>query len=119
MTLPPLIVCGTGSFTGPFQNPSGSAGFAGAATAAVLDPASPPALAWAIVSICPAERLKTTAATAALTVDLIRLHTSARWRTRNVKAVVKRGVATVLRNNLHLTLRVWDEPKRNHRIRAQ
>ena len=116
MTLPPLILPGTGSFTGPFQNPSGSAG---AATAATLAPDSPAALAWTIANIGPTERHKVAAATAALTIGLIRLHTSARWRTRNVKAVVKRRVATVLRNNLHLTLRVRDEPKRNHRIRAQ
>ena len=46
-------------------------------------------------------------------------YASARRRTRNIKAVVKRRVATVLRDNLHLALRVRDEPKRNHRIRAQ
>src|ERR1700730_10054931 len=116
MTFPPLIVPGTGSFTGPFQNPSGSAG---AATAATLAPDSPAALAWTIASIGPTETHKVAAATAPLTIGLIRLHTLARRRTRNIEAVVKRCVATIMRNELHLTLLVRDEPKRNHRIRAQ
>src|SRR3981081_3531964 len=114
MILPPLIVSGTGSFTGPFQTPSGSAG---AATAVTLSPASPAVPAWTIVTIGPTETLKVTAMAAALTIDLIRRPTSSRLLSRNIKAVVKRCVATVLRNNFHLTLPVRDEPKRNHRIR--
>src|ERR1700737_127711 len=96
MTLPPLIVCGTGSFRGPFQNSSGSAG---AVTAGAAAPASPAALTWA--------------KTPKRTAKTIRLCT------RNIEAVVKRCVAAVPRNDLHLALRVRDEPKRNHRIRTQ
>src|ERR1700674_5330751 len=100
MTLPPSRVAGTGSLTGPVQKPAGSGGgVAGAAAGAAADPAS------------------ARAATRRATVGLIQL--SARRRTWHIKAMVKRRVAAVLCNNLHLPFFVWDEPKRNDRVSAE